>query len=88
MIDATPPPPISPWNLLSAREREVATMLALGATCAEIGSRLSISTKTVDTHRLRVLRKLELRSAVALARFAIRHGICDTVPGPYDARVA
>ncbi|MFP4049640.1 MAG: LuxR C-terminal-related transcriptional regulator, partial [Desulfovermiculus sp.] len=47
--------------------------LALGSTNKEIASTYDISVKTVDTYRLRLLRKLNLRNNVDLSRFAMQH---------------
>ena len=57
-------------DLLSAREREVMQLLARGYTYREIGSRLFISVKTVETHVSAVLRKLQLSSRHELTRWA------------------
>jgi DNA-binding NarL/FixJ family response regulator len=57
---------------LSARERQVAKLIALGNTPAEIADALFISVKTVDTHRANVLGKLDLRNNADLTRYAIR----------------
>ncbi len=62
-------------SLLSQREREVLGLIALGHTNAEIGSRLHISEKTVETHRAHILEKLGLRTRADLVRFAIEHGL-------------
>jgi DNA-binding NarL/FixJ family response regulator len=62
-------------SLLSRREREVLGLIALGHTNAEIGSRLHISEKTVETHRAHILEKLGLRTRADLVRFAIEHGL-------------
>lgn len=59
---------------LSEREREVATALSLGLKSSEVAEQLGISVKTVDTHRLNLLRKLQCRNNVELARLAIRKG--------------
>lgn len=59
---------------LSPREVEVMHRLAAGATNREIAEELSISVKTIDTHRGHVLRKLRLRNNSDLTRFAIRIG--------------
>lgn len=59
---------------LSPREAQVMRDLALGATNREIADALSLSTKTVDTHRGNILRKLGLRNNADLTRFAIRVG--------------
>jgi two-component system, NarL family, response regulator NreC len=60
---------------LSDREREVAELVTLGYTNAEIGRKLSISPKTVETHRAKIMSKLGLRTRADLVRFAIEHGL-------------
>ena len=65
----------SPLELLSAREREVLQLVVEGKSSAEIAAKLSLSTKTVETYRVRLMRKLNLRDLPALIRFAIQHGL-------------
>jgi DNA-binding NarL/FixJ family response regulator len=70
-----PPPTEDPatdpgLDLLSAREREVMQLLARGYTYREIGSRLFISVKTVESHASNVLRKLQLSNRNELTRWA------------------
>ena len=65
-------------SLLSLREREVLGLIALGHTNAEIGSRLHISEKTVETHRAHILDKLGLRTRADLVRFAIEHHLMNS----------
>src|SRR5262245_33907807 len=60
---------------LTSREREVLRLLADGKSNKEIGVLLKISTRTVETHRARVMRKLGLHSMNQLVRYAIRHRI-------------
>lgn len=62
------------FDNLTARERQVAAALALGQTCKEIALQLDVSTKTVDTHRFNLIKKLAVRNNVELARKAIRDG--------------
>jgi DNA-binding NarL/FixJ family response regulator len=57
-------------DLLSAREREVMQLLARGYTYREIGQRLFISVKTVESHASNVLRKLQLSNRNELTRWA------------------
>jgi DNA-binding NarL/FixJ family response regulator len=57
-------------DLLSVREREVMQLLARGYTYREIGSRLFISVKTVESHASNVLRKLQLSNRNELTRWA------------------
>lgn len=60
---------------LSEREREVLAFTAEGYTSREIGERLFISPKTVDTYRARIMRKLGLTHRSELVRFALRVGL-------------
>jgi DNA-binding NarL/FixJ family response regulator len=60
---------------LSAREREVLQLIAEGKTTKEIGGVLGISVKTAETHRSRVMDKLEIRDTAGLVRYAIRMGL-------------
>ena len=60
---------------LSTREREVLQLLAEGRTGAEIAQRLSLSPKTVETYRARLVEKLGIRDVAGLVRFAIQRGI-------------
>ena len=62
-------------DLLTPREKEVCTLLAYGHTNAEIAEKLSISERTVESHRNNVMGKLELKSRAELVRFAIDHGL-------------
>jgi len=63
------------WGILSDREQEVLKMVALGHTSAEIAEQLSLSTKTVETHRARGMEKLGLRTRAALVKFALHEGL-------------
>jgi RNA polymerase sigma factor (sigma-70 family) len=60
---------------LSAREREVLQLLAEGRTGAEIAQRLSLSQKTVETYRARLVEKLGIRDVAGLVKFAIQRGL-------------
>ena len=63
----------SVFRTLTSREREIVQMLAEGKSNKEVASALSISIKTVETHRATVMRKLELNSIVELVHYAIRN---------------
>jgi two-component system response regulator NreC len=63
-----------PLERLTNREREVFGFLVKGESNAEIGERLGIAVRTVDTHRQRVLKKLDAHSIADLVRFAARWG--------------
>lgn len=65
----------SPLEQLSPREREILQLVAEGKTSQEIGARLSISSKTVDTYRSRLMRKIGVEDMAGLIKFAIQHGV-------------
>jgi DNA-binding NarL/FixJ family response regulator len=60
---------------LSDRERDVLHLLALGYTNQEIGKKLFISVRTVDTHRAHIMRKLSLETRAELVLFALANGL-------------
>ena len=60
---------------LTRREGQVLSLIADGCTNKEIARRLVVSVKTVDTHRTRIMRKLDLHTTAALVRFALEEGI-------------
>ena len=62
-------------DILSARELEIFTELAEGHSAAEIATRLSRSTKTVNNHRTRILQKLGLKNSAELVRLALKSGV-------------
>jgi two-component system invasion response regulator UvrY len=67
----------SPVDSLSNREIQVLRHLALGHTVREIAEAYHLSTKTVDTYRLRLLKKLNLRNNAELTRFAIQNRLVE-----------
>lgn len=66
-----------PIDLLSSREREVLQLIAEGKTNKEIATRLNLSVYTVDSHRGKIMEKLNLHSTGELVRFAMKHGLVD-----------
>ena len=66
-----------PLDLLTEREREVLKLVAEGLSTKEIAARFDISTRTVETHRANLMRKLNLRSVALLTQLAIREGLVD-----------
>jgi two-component system response regulator NreC len=64
-------------DTLTDREREVLRMVAQGLTTKEIASALSISVRTVESHRANLMRKLDLRSVALLTQFAIKEGLVE-----------
>jgi len=65
----------SPLARLSLREREVLQLVVEGKSSAEIADDLSLSAKTVETYRTRLMRKLGINDLPTLVRFAIQHGL-------------
>jgi DNA-binding NarL/FixJ family response regulator len=66
---------IDPTEPLSEREREVLTYTAEGYSSSEIGRKLYLSPKTVDTYRSRIMQKLGLTHRSELVRFALKTGL-------------
>lgn len=66
---------LDPYDALTDREREVLHMLAQGRTRGSISERLSISPRTVDTHRTNLMRKLNFSNQTELIQYAIQKGI-------------
>lgn len=77
--EAAPPPAPAPstpsLDVLTNREREILTLIARGLLNKEIGAQLGISVRTVEAHRDSVVRKLGIRSAAGLTRFAMEQGL-------------
>jgi len=66
-----------PFSVLSTREREVLHLIAEGLSAKEVATQLEISTKTVEAHRTSLMRKLGVRKATELVRYALRHGLIE-----------
>jgi DNA-binding NarL/FixJ family response regulator len=62
-------------TILTPREREVLQLIAEGQTTKEIASLLSVSVKTVETHRRNIMRKVNLHSVAELTKYAVQEGI-------------
>jgi len=62
---------------LSERERQVLRLLALGSSAKEVAAHLSISVKTVETHRARLCAKVATHSVADLTRLAVRAGLIE-----------
>lgn len=65
----------SAFSSLTPREREILQLLAEGNTSRAVADKINISIKTVDTHKVNIMRKLGLKSLAELVRYAIREGI-------------
>jgi two-component system response regulator NreC len=62
-------------STLTMRERQIFDLTVAGLTARAIGDRLGISSRTVETHRVRILRKLDASSATDLVRLAAKAGL-------------
>jgi DNA-binding NarL/FixJ family response regulator len=60
---------------LTPREREVLQLLAEGNSTKQIAGQLDVSVKTIETHRSRIMEKLDMRSIAELTKYAIREGL-------------
>ena len=66
-----------PPDDLTEREVDVLRLIALGHTNVEIGEQLFLSTRTVETHRAHIQRKLNRTTRAELVRYALEHGLVD-----------
>ncbi len=66
-----------PHQRLTPREREILILIAQGHTNQEIARMLYISPKTVEVHRTRLMRKLNLRNVAQVVHYAVRHHLID-----------
>jgi DNA-binding NarL/FixJ family response regulator len=77
VLDAAPRAEAAPHTLLSDREFQVLQMIAGGKTVGEIAKKLSLSVKTVSTHKTRILHKMGLTNQAELIRYALEHKLLD-----------
>ena len=66
------PDPLDP---LTPRQREILQLVAEGHTTAEIAQALGISSKTVETQRARLMKRLDIHDIAGLVRYAVRVGL-------------
>jgi DNA-binding NarL/FixJ family response regulator len=66
-----------PHERLSDREFEIFKMLASGKTVSEVAAELTLSVKTVSTHRTRILKKMEMRTNAELTHYAMRNRLVE-----------
>jgi len=64
-----------PPDPLTSREREIVQRIAEGQTTKEIAAHLGLSVKTVESHRINLMRKLDIHETASLVRYAIRRGL-------------
>ena len=62
-------------NPLTPRERQVLQLIAEGKSTKDIASLLGISVKTAESHRTRLMHKLDIHETASLVRYAVRRGI-------------
>ena len=67
---ADPPP-----SLLTTRERQVLQLLAEGKRTREVAALLGLNVKTAESHRTRIMKKLDLKETAGLVRYALREGM-------------
>ncbi|HEY4690577.1 MAG TPA: response regulator transcription factor [Anaerolineae bacterium] len=68
----------SPFEQLTPRQREILQLIAEGHSTHDIAQRLSISVKTVETHRAQLMERLGIHDIAGLVRYAIRMGLVNT----------
>jgi DNA-binding NarL/FixJ family response regulator len=71
----------TPFDALSPRELEIAMLMVQGLRQEEIAKRLSLSSKTVNTHKGRLFEKLGIQDSIALARLSSQYGLSDPARG-------
>lgn len=65
----------TPLNLLTPRQREILQLIAEGCSTKRIAQILNLSVKTVDTHRSKMMERLDIHDIAGLVRYAIRMGV-------------
>jgi len=70
-----------PFAQLTSREREVLILIAQGQSNKEIANHLGIGVRTIETHRERIMRRLEIHSVAGLTKFAIANGLISLEDG-------
>ncbi len=71
-----------PFSQLTSREREVLVLIAEGQSNKEIADRLNIGVRTIETHRERIMRRLNIHSVAGLTKYAIANGLVTLDIGP------
>jgi len=74
-----------PFAQLTVREREVLVLIAEGQSNKEIADRLGIGVRTIETHRERIMRRLNIHSVAGLTKYAIANGLVTLESGPATA---
>ena len=76
-LGAMPGASTAPHESLSAREFEVFRLLVAGVSVTDIASQLTLSVKTVSTHKANLMQKMGLDNQTDLIRYALRHGLAE-----------
>jgi DNA-binding NarL/FixJ family response regulator len=76
-LDAAPEADAAPHTRLSDREFQVFQLIARGGAVGEIAKQLSLSVKTVSTHKTRIMEKMGLANQTELIRYALEHKLLD-----------
>jgi len=79
-LGAAPRAEAAAYTLLSDREFQVFRMIARGASVSEIARELSLSVKTISTHKTRIMDKMGLANQAELIRYALEHKLLDEPP--------
>jgi DNA-binding NarL/FixJ family response regulator len=74
-IHDLPDIPLSPYSVLTAREREVLQLLAEGKSIKEISKSLYVSVKTIETHKQNIMEKLNIHNIAGLTKYAVVEGL-------------
>lgn len=74
-VDSPVPERLNPYQQLTSRQREILQLIAEGNSTKEIAEKLFISVKTVETHRMQIMERLNIRDIAGLVRYAIKMGI-------------
>ena len=64
-----------PLRRLAPRQREILQLVAEGHSTKSIAMRLKITVKTVEAHRMQLMKRLEIHDIAGLVRYAVRHGL-------------
>jgi two-component system, NarL family, response regulator NreC len=75
LVDAYRSKPERPRDPLTARERQVLQLIAEGKSTKDVAGILGISAKTAESHRSRLMRKLDIHETASLVLYAVRRGI-------------
>jgi len=80
-LSVAPRAVVAAHTLLSDREFQVFRMIARGVSVSQIARELSLSVKTISTHKTRILEKMGLANQAELIRYALEHHLLDEPPG-------